>query len=249
MAATTSFTLQDRSRFVRLLSEFSATKLASADYNLAERLGHFVGVSGSMTLVRGLQNLPVSKTTQVNEIATIHADVLLAHESMIRRVVESFSAPVGETHDRPQQRVPSIESGVREEALKTYEPYQRFYTAHQVEMAVGIKQLRDKVRQALSGCSVELHQLAELDKTLDESLEVHTRKQFNLAPKVLEQRFKELVRQNKSTEGGLDVVGADWLTLFYRDMRELLLAELDVRLQPVLGLLEALNEYEDVNHD
>ena len=32
-----------------------------------------------------------------------------------------------------------------------------------------------------------------------------------------------------------------WLAEFYKDVQELLLAELDVRLQPVLGLLEALN--------
>jgi len=35
-----------------------------------------------------------------------------------------------------------------------------------------------------------------------------------------------------------------FLSLFYQKMRELLLAELDARMQPIFGLLEALNEYE-----
>ena len=78
---------------------------------------------------------------------------------------------------------------------------------------------------------------------------------FNVIPKLLEQRFHLLLKTHKENvddnndelENWLAPDG--WLELFYQDLRELLLAEFDVRLQPILGLLEALNEQTEHNHD
>ncbi len=236
--SVTKQTLQDRSRFVRQLTALSAQNLTAADYNLAERLGHFVGVSGSMNLARGLRSLPTqAKITGSTSAEALQTLLFEQRARMIRVIVESFSADTNEG----QNAVPSTATGVRVEALKTFEPYQRFYTTHQIEMAVSVKNLRIQMREALSGVSTAMHQLAELDKTLDDSLEAHARKLFNVSPKLLEQRFRSLLQQHAKDA---EIEGEAWLELFYQDMRELLLAELDVRLQPVLGLLEALNEHE-----
>ncbi len=243
-------TVLERSRLVSLLTDLSASKLSSAEYNLAERLGHLVGLSGSITLANGLRKLPYEAgRSLLDDAAVLHGEVLDSRERMINVIASSFNAEA-DIHIK----VPSATGGLRPEALQTYEPYQRFYTAHQVEMAVGVSNLRARVRAVMSGFCVELHQLAELDKTLDESLAVHTRKLFNVIPKLLEQRFKSLLQAHRQDMNGnvdndlenwLDSGG--WLDLFYRDMRELLLAEFDVRLQPVLGLLEALNEQTDTS--
>jgi len=151
-----------------------------------------------------------------------------------------------------QIKAPTASAGIKAEVLQTYEPYRRFYSAHQVEMAVGLQALRQRVRHSVSGVSVELHQLATLDMVLDQSLALHTRKLFNVIPKLLEQRFKLLLQNHLEKNAG-SVDDAEqwlepdgWLAFFYHDMRELLLAEFDVRLQPILGLLEALNEQTDI---
>jgi len=237
MSQSTSSDLQDRSRLVNLLTQLTDFKLGSARYNLAERLGHLVGVSGSMDLARGLRQLPQQASQSKNtDVVVLQDDFLSTRVRMMNTIIDSFSPESGD----PQKKVPSEATGIRAEALKTFAPYKRFYTTHQIEIAVGVKNLRTRIRVGMSSFSAQMHQLAELDSTLDQSLEVHARKLFDAIPKLLEPRFQELLKQHQENDEA-----TQWLELFHQDMRELLLAELDVRLQPVLGLLEAINEQTD----
>ena len=123
--------------------------------------------------------------------------------------------------------------------MRTFSPYQRYYTSQQIEMGVAIKALRQQLRHQVSSISLEMHRLASLDEVLEANLEAHVRKQFNAVTKGLEIYFKtEMTKQTGEIE--LD----QFLSPFYQKMRELLLAELEARMQPIFGLLEALNEYE-----
>lgn len=248
MIRTRPSALQDRCRLVCLLTELSASKLSVAEYNLAERLGHMVGVSGSMILARGITSLPLKEAVsqdsniQDSNIADAQQYLLDRRARAIRSIQDSFLMNQG---DAPT-RVPSVAAGIRPEALKTFEPYQRFYVTHQMELSVLAKELRMKVRSLVSGVSVELHQLAILDQTLEESLDSSTRKLFSVIPKLLGHRFKDMTSRDaqvQSSRSGSEEL--TWALPFHNDMREMLLAELDVRLQPVFGLFEALNEHTD----
>ena len=234
MAQSHSLALSERSRLVKLMSELAQLNSSAYDYNLAERLGHFMGVSGSMNLALGLRALPVTAFDETSEsIGIVRKSVLDARERMILRIVESFSS------SDSQNSVPSLANGVREEALRTFSPYQRYYTSQQIEMGVAIKAVREQLRKDMAGISLEMNRLASLDKVLEVNLEAHVRKQFNTVTKGLELYFKtEITKQTGEFE--LD----QFLSPFYQKMRELLLAELDARMQPIFGLLEALNEYE-----
>ena len=239
-------TSPEQSRLVCILAELTASKLSSAERNLALHLSRLIGLSDSIALARGLRHLPDHVgESKVDNINTVQEDVLSSRERMMHVITGSF-APESEL---ALIHVPSSSAGIRAEALLSYQPYQRFYATHQVEMGAGIQSLRLRVRERLAGVSPEMHQLAELDKIVDESLAIHTRKLFNVTPKLLEQRFDQLLAEHleqKTANGDEDssqwLLPSGWLNLFYQDMRELLLAEFDVRLQPVLGLLEALNE-------
>jgi len=233
--------------------ELSADNLSSKDLNLAERLSSLIGVSGSLDLARALQLLPTHVgTTKAEEGASVQEYVMTTCQKMMQLITSSFVPDItGDSADM-QIKAPTASAGIKAEVLQTYEPYRRFYSAHQVEMAVGLQALRQRVRHSVSGVSVELHQLATLDMVLDQSLALHTRKLFNVIPKLLEQRFKLLLQNHLEKNAG-SVDDAEqwlepdgWLAFFYHDMRELLLAEFDVRLQPILGLLEALNEQTDI---
>jgi len=253
MIQTTSSTLLDRSRLVSMLMELSTDNLSSKDYNLAERLSSLIGVSGSLDLARALQLLPTSVSTFKTEGGIgIQDDVMATCQQMMQLITSSFVPEMVVGSADMQIKAPTASAGIKAEVLQTYEPYRRFYSAHQVEMAVGLQALRQRVRSSLSGVSVELHQLATLDMVLDQSLALHTRKLFNVIPKLLEQRFKLLLQNHLEKNAGsvdddpnLWLEPEGWLAFFYHDMRELLLAEFDVRLQPILGLLEALNEQVD----
>jgi hypothetical protein len=247
MTQTASSTLLDRSRLVRLLTNLSEINFSSADYNLAEHLGRMLSVSDSISLSRSLAQLPEIPARSIVATAdAVKEDVLASREQMMRIIVQSFAVK----HQGTGIQVPSVSTGTRAEALETYEPYQRFYNMHQAEMAGSAHSLRLRVRAAVSGFSVELHQLAELDRIIGESLSSHTAKLLNVTPKLLRQRFKQLLAAHRLKESDSSntemhhwLSPGGWLELFYRDMQELLLAELDVRLQPTLGLLEALYEH------
>lgn len=247
MNQTASSTLSDRSRLVRLLTDLSDINFSSAEYNLAEHLGRLLSVSDSIALSRSLGQLPEHLGKQVSLSAdAIRDDVLASRKQMIHIIVRSFDAQ----HEGTGIQAPSVSTGTRAEALVTYEPYQRFYSMHQAAMSGEANSLRLRVRAAVSGFSVELHKLAELDRIIGESLSAHSAKLFNLTPKLLQQRFKQLLAAHRlkesdssSTELHHWLRPGGWLELFYQDMQELLLAELDVRLQPILGLLEALYEH------
>lgn len=236
-----------------LLAQLTATKLSSPERNLALHLSRLIGLSDSIALARGLRQLPSKfDQTSVDSIAAVQDDVLLSRERMMRVITHSFAH---EAELTPIQ-VPSASVGVRPEALLSYQPYQRFYTTQQVQMASDIQSLRLRVRAGLAAFSLEMQQLAELDKIVDASLAAHTRKLFNVTPKLLEQRFAELLAthlEHNAVDIAKDpndwLLPGGWLSLFYHDMRELLLAEFDVRLQPVLGLLEALNQQVTLHHD
>lgn len=249
MIQTNSSTLLDRSRLVGLLTELSSVKLSSAEYNLAERLSYLIGLSGSLNLASALKQLPNSASTAVvQEYSVIHSDVLNACDQMVQAILAGFNEGSSSQSADVQLNVPSASLGFRVEALTSYEPYRRFYSAHQTEMALGLQALRKRIRVNLSGVNANLHQLAVLDHLLDENLAAHTRSLFNVIPKLLEQRFNFLLRTHREKLAGQEddydqwLEPGAWLALFYQDMREMLLAEFDVRLQPILGLLEALDE-------
>ena len=248
MIQTNSSTLLDRSRLVGLLTQLSPVKLNAEDHNLAERLSFLIGLSGSINLANALKQLPNS----ANEIKTqekgLKSDVLNACEKMMQVILDGFDLETPAENTDSQLKVPSAGLGFRIEALMSYEPYRRFYSAHQTEMAVNLQSLRKRVRKNISGINAELHQLSMLDHMLDESLAADTRRLFNVIPKLLEQQFTSLLQthRNQLNEQGHDpemwLEPGAWLALFYQDMREMLLAEFDVRLQPILGLLDALDE-------
>ena len=89
---------------------------------------------------------------------------------------------------------------------------------------------------------------ARIDAVLDNTLTGYARKGFGAVPGVLEKRFLALWpdRQHSLLS---DTPGDDpqdwmkegaWLHRFCQEMKTLLLAELDTRLEPVQGLLMAL---------
>jgi len=255
MIQTTSSTLLDRSRLVGLLMELSKSKLNSAEYNLAERLSYLIGVQGSINLARTLQHLPTHINTTVSDNSvSLQDDVLTTCRSMVNAITSGFADKLSPDNETDTQLiVPTAWHSLKIEILQTYEPYRRFYSAHQTEMGVGLQTLRQRVRAHLTNTSIELHQLTELDIALDDNLAPHTRRLFNVIPKLLEQRFKLLLAQhNESSDSNKDelehwLAPGGWLELFYQDLRELLLAEFDLRLQPILGLLEAVNEQKNTS--
>jgi len=116
----------------------------------------------------------------------------------------------------------------------TYTAWQRRHLELQRQMEQMVGVLREHAREVLAQKSARLRQLATLDAALEQLL---VRREQALLPRVaglLQQRFKQL----------RTAADEDWQETFGREWRQALLAELDLRLEPVAGLIDALrNEW------
>lgn len=132
-------------------------------------------------------------------------------------------------------------------AAADFAPYRRYYAAHQRDMEASIGPLRASVRVALARHSPALRQLAELDAVLDKVMNERERNLLATVPQLIEKHFEQLRathRQRLAEAQQADdpaqwMLPGGWLARFCQDMQGVLLAELELRLQPVAGLIEA----------
>ena len=104
---------------------------------------------------------------------------------------------------------------------------------HQRAALAGVAALRDQARQALRQAGPALAQLASLDALLDQALAARERPLLGALPALLERHARrQPADANADPEAG-------WAGHGPR-LRSALLAELDLRLQPVLGMVQAL---------
>ena len=96
---------------------------------------------------------------------------------------------------------------------------------------MAIDALRGHLRQTLAQATPRLAQLAALDAVLDQMLGGREQKLLAGVPAWLKARFEQLRQSHPD----------DWPPLFEHELQQTLLAELDLRLQPLLGLVEALD--------
>lgn len=240
------------SKLVRVLSDLSASEQGIPDIEIshkqfAERLGLLVDLADSVTLsesLRGLHRIAY-ETTSISQ-AEVQQEFLKQRKAAIKAITRSFEVRPGLV----PFKLPTPKADFTKEEASKFEPYQRFYALHQSEIEFKTQKLRTSIRQQISGYSLALAQLAELDQTLGNSMMLHTRKRFSVVPKLLKLRFEQLLKAHLQDVDMIEVEdlpvnwvkpGA-WLSQFYEEMQQLLLAEVEIRMQPALGLVEAFNE-------
>ena len=121
------------------------------------------------------------------------------------------------------------------EAGMGFAPYRHCCVARQQAMGTAVAALRERVRAALAACGAEAARLAAVDAVLAQALAAQEQRLlFAAVPARLEKHFQRLCA-DEAAEPRLDV--------FRADLQAVLLAELELRLQPVEGLLEALRRH------
>ncbi len=245
------------SRLIRFLSDLAVSDVEVSHKQFTEKLGQLVSFSDAITLSAvhsKLSKMAFEPTEASSE--SVRAEFLRVREVLVKSIIMSFTFST-----RPSTiPLPVPKADTPRDKAMAYEPYQRFYARHQREIDFKVQSLQLYVRDGVSGLSLELAQLVALDTALGDVLAVHTRRLFAVIPKLLSKRFEYLRKEYQqvlTNPAGDDKSDVDdllvdnqaewvkpggWLHTFYQEMQGLLLAELDVRLQPVLGLVEALNE-------
>lgn len=111
-----------------------------------------------------------------------------------------------------------------------YGGYQRRHLELQRQMEQMAGALRERARDVLARHSARLRQLAALDAAMEQLLAPREQGLLPAAVRMLERRYRD---ERKAADEG-------WEQRFAAHWREALLAELDLRLEPVAGLLAAL---------
>lgn len=151
-------------------------------------------------------------------------------------------------------------------AAPDFSPLHRYYLARQRSLAGGIAPLRARARAEMARRSAALKQLATLDAVMEQALAAREAGLLAQVPVLLGKRFARLFEADRARPGaepagaGGDMRGAEagggagqnggpgrwtqpdgWLARFCAEMQHVLLAELDLRLMPLAGLVAALD--------
>lgn len=121
-------------------------------------------------------------------------------------------------------------------------PHRQRYAALQQAMQSAIEPLRVLARAAVAQRSAELRRLAALDAVLEPVLAAREQALLALLPTLLEQHHERLRRA--APDGA-----SAWQQVFHRDRHSLLRAELELRLQPVRGLIDTLRSQPQGAHE
>lgn len=220
------------SRLVRVLADLDIPGGADGKQSFAERLAQWLDFTDAISLSAALK--PVAARggdgpagEPCSKMAAVQAEVARVQAALIQSIGSN--------------------EALRGDGVADFSPFHRAYLAQQRSMDGSIGPLRAKVRSALSGLSPALGQLAALDAVMEETLRARERNLFMGLPLLLERRFEQLRRGHLALLAEARVEDrpelwtqpGGWLARFRGDMQNVLLAELDLRLQPVLGLIEA----------
>ena len=238
------------SSLIRVLSDLAMLEAVEPSAGFSEKLGLWVDYTDAIALSIALN--AVSPST-VGTRATVHFGVVdVASEDLarLRASLENSIMQCGLTTSvKTRVAWPSPDFKLPVKVATAYEPYRRYYAAYQRQMDADIRPLRASVRAALAKTSPSLRQLATLDAALDKVLCERESQLLATVPLLLRKRFEHLLKAHQQKL--LNTQQADkpddwmnqgaWLARFCKELQTVLLAELDVRLQPTVGLIEALH--------
>lgn len=217
----------------------------------AEKLGQWVHFADAIALsavhsdgIPGAAPRDATAGSAACSAATANVDRVQA--MLVNSITKSFT----KKSDKAHIKLPLPDFEMPLDLSVAFVPYRRFYEAHQRDMELNIQPLRVNAREALGKLSPRHRKLAELDATLEKILRDRENKLLSRVPVLLRKRFDQLFKEHQqklaaaqqadNPAGWMQADG--WLARFCNDMQALLLAELDLRLQPTLGLIEAFTQ-------
>ncbi|MBI2306268.1 MAG: DUF3348 domain-containing protein [Rhodocyclales bacterium] len=231
-------------RLVRLLAALDVDDVAESKQSFAERLGQWLDLNDAIalsgTLHAGAGGSPAARSRALGPVEEQFARVRAS-------LIDSIATDGVFKPGRARIKLPVPAAGATL-ATADFAPYRRYYAAHQRDMEASIGPLRANLRAALVEHSPALRQLADLDAVIDKALGERERNLLATVPQRLEQRYRQL--RQAYAEALAEAPQADdperwlqpggWLAAFCRDLQAVLLAELELRLQPAAGLLAAI---------
>ncbi len=229
---------------IRLLSRLLDANVQEPGQLLPDRLSQWLGWTHAIDLASALGASPAAggRTDSARQdIAEAEQDCARVR-AMLERAIAGLGEPApARARARPKAAIPR---DARHVPPVEYSIYRQRYVSLQQNMESAITGLRARLRGMLASGSPGSARLAVLDAVMEQALNEREYELLSAVPGLLEQRFLRLrpAGSGAEEEGVPEQPPAsgDWLGVFCKDMQSVLSAELDLRLQPVEGLLGAL---------
>ncbi len=247
----------NRSRLVLLLQQWTQAHRGPARQDMAEQLSQWLSTVDAVKLSRALHALesgsalpaPASgRDTGVVDVCALQAR-LQTTRAELTDMVTVKAVPAKPLRERADN---TPVDGPDPEAAAEFAVHAARYLALQKQMDGRLASLRAQLRQSLSMGPQGLSRLALLDAVMEQMLGAREQRLWASLPGHLERRMSHLRAAHQQQ---LEAAGREdepqrwaqpggWLHVFEQDLRSLLLAELQVRLEPLAGLLEAAQSQE-----
>lgn len=237
------------SKLVRLLTHWAQPMGTPERLDVAEQLSQWLGTVDAVQLSRALHAiesaLPLSTSNHGGcvDVPALQSAVrsLQAELAALRTASPAPVKPVRERADHTpvDEPDPAAEGEFAVHAAR--------YQALQKQIEARVSGLRAQMRQRLAAGPVALRQLAMLDVVMEQMLGGREQRLWSTLLTHLERRMANLrtAHHQRLEARGLADAPQDWrapggwLGVFDQDFRALLLCEIELRLEPLQGLLEA----------
>ncbi len=225
--------------FIRVLARLTQAEPRPSAASLSERLGQWIDWNHAVVLARALDGTPAvqpcpaapdddADSTSARARAALAADI--ADEA-------AWEAAIGTRGTAP---------GPQAAPHAAFASFQRRYLALQNAMQATTGRLRGQLRDRLAATSAEMARLADIDAAMERVLSPREHALLGSVPGLLGRHFERMhhevvaAREADTPPSPEARATADCLAAIRRDMQAVLLAELDVRFQPIEALLAAL---------
>ncbi len=209
--------------------------------DLSQRLGAWFGALDAIALQssqQAIRALGAPAAGRPPSACALREDIERVHSALAAAITREVPRPI-DIEVAPGRRLRLGAEGptaVRRGEDTGYAAYRQRHLELQRHMEQMIAPLRDHVRQAVARASRSLHQLAALDAAMERILAPREQALLPAAAGLLEQRQRALRAQ-------ADPRNSDaWRGPFETEWRNALHAELALRLEPVMGMVDALAE-------
>ena len=209
--------------------------------SLSQRLSQWLDWTHSIALSGALDGKPAA------DDGAMSSSVSAEGEECARTRAALITAIMGGGAGAPTAagQKPAIEAAA--DTTVDYSPFRQRYLTLQRSMQSATGRLRGRLRDRLAEGTADMARLAEVDAVMERALSPREQTLLATVPTVLGEHFERLrqagdtnVTDEPASQNKPAAASGAWLDVFRRDMQSVLLAELDLRFQPVDGLLAAL---------
>lgn len=216
--------------------------------DVAQQLSQWLSAVDAIQFSRALHAMESVPSDGGQQGAAVDAQAMAAAFQVAKaQVMELFTATMAPAKPMRGRADLTPVDGPDPLAQADFAGHAQRYLGLQKQMCAKLAALRAQMRQWLAKGSPALRKLAALDAVMEQMLEAREQRLWAALPAYLERRMAQLQREHLLALQSCGLTDeplrwrqhGGWLWRFERDLQALLLAQMQVLLQPITGLLEA----------